>query len=211
MSCPVARSLEQIGDWWTLLVIREAFYGTRRFKDFEAHLGIAPNILSGRLAKLVEHGILNITESTPAGKALAYRLSEKGRDLFPIIVALAQWGGKHAPAPKGPPIRIVERATEQEIAPLALLSADGRMLSPREVTVVEGPGASRADRQRLQLARAQRVAAQAVAAPQARPDAAADGPAPARVRGRRTPPAGQPDDAVVAATPARRRTARAPR
>ncbi len=155
MTCSVARSLEQIGDWWTLLLIREAFYGTRRFTDFQVHLGIAPNILTRRLAKLVEHGLFRIAATTPAGRALEYRLTPKGRDLFPVIVAIAQWGDRHAAGSKGPPVRIVERATLQDVAPLVLRSADGRVLDPREVTVVEGPGASKADRQRLARARAQ--------------------------------------------------------
>lgn len=158
MSCSVARSLEQIGDWWTLLVVREAFYGTRRFKDFEAHLGIAPNILTGRLAKLVEHGIFEITETTPAGKALEYRLTDKGRDLFTVIVAIAQWGDRHASGPKGPPIRIVDRASQQEIQPVVLHAQDGRTLSAREVTVIEGPGATRADKKRFEQARQRRQA-----------------------------------------------------
>lgn len=187
MSCSVARSLEQIGDWWTLLVVREAFYGTRRFKDFEAHLGIAPNILSGRLAKLVEHGIFAITETTAAGKALEYRLTDKGHDLFTVIVAIAQWGDRHASGPKGPPIRIVDRATRQEIQPVMLHSQDGRTLSAREVTVVEGPGATRADKKRFEQARQRRQAAEGGQAPPAQ-DSEADPPAPKAPRkSRRTP------------------------
>jgi DNA-binding HxlR family transcriptional regulator len=180
MSCSVARSLEQIGDWWTLLVIREAFYGTRRFKDFEAHLGIAPNILSGRLSKLVEHGIFVITETTPGGKALEYRLSDKGRDLFPIIVAIAQWGDKHASGPKGPPIRIVERTTQEEIAPITLRSSRGQPLNPREVTVVEGPGATKADKKRFEEVRRQRLARAGEVAAEAEKPAATRRRAPAK-------------------------------
>jgi DNA-binding HxlR family transcriptional regulator len=153
MTCSVARSLEQIGDWWTLLIVREAFYGTRRFKDFEANLGIAPNILSTRLGKLVEHGILQVPESTASGKALEYRLTDKGRDLFPVIVAVAQWGDKHAAGPKGPPMRIVERESLKEIAPLQIRSHDGRPLDVRQLSVVEGPGASKADKKRFEEAR----------------------------------------------------------
>jgi DNA-binding HxlR family transcriptional regulator len=156
MTCPIARSLEQIGDWWTLLLVREAFYGTRRFKDFEASLGIAPNILSTRLSKLVEHGILQVAETTASGKALEYRLTDKGRDLFPVIVAVAQWGDKHTVGAKGSPIRIVERETMKDIAPLTVRSQDGRALEVRQLTVVEGPGATKADRKRLEDARKRR-------------------------------------------------------
>jgi DNA-binding HxlR family transcriptional regulator len=153
MTCSVARSLEQIGDWWTMLLVREAFYGTRRFGEFETNLGIAPNILTKRLVKLVEDGIFEVVATTSGGKALEYRLTDKGRDLFPIIVAIAQWGDTHAVHPKGPPICIVERATGEPIAKLAITSRDGRALAPRDVTVIEGPGASRIEKARFAEAR----------------------------------------------------------
>jgi DNA-binding HxlR family transcriptional regulator len=153
MTCSVARSLELIGDWWTLLLIREAFYGTRRFGEFEANLGIAPNILANRLAKLVDGGIFHIAATSVSGKALEYRLTPKGLDLFPVIVAIAQWGDRHAAGPKGPPIRIVDKRTGQEIAPLVLRSKTGRPLQARDVTVIEAPGASKTDRQRFAAAR----------------------------------------------------------
>lgn len=153
MTCSVARSLEQIGDWWTLLLVREAFYGTRRFGEFEANLGIATNVLASRLAKLVEHGILYVAEATPTGRALEYRLTDKGRDLLPVIVALAQWGDAYAVAPNGPPVRIVERATGVPVERVVIRARDGRALSPREVTVAPGPGASRADLARFEEAR----------------------------------------------------------
>src|ERR1700722_15394726 len=90
--CSVARSLEIVGEWWTLLVIREAFFGTRRFSDFEARLGIAKNVLSGRLAKLVEAGVLERRAVVGRGNPRDYRLTPMGRDLFPAIIALMQWG-----------------------------------------------------------------------------------------------------------------------
>jgi DNA-binding HxlR family transcriptional regulator len=153
MTCSVARSLELIGDWWTLLIIREAFYGTHRFGEFQANLGIAPNILTNRLGKLVDHGILHVVSATAAGKALDYRLTPKGLDLFPVIVAIAQWGDRHAAGPKGPPIRIIDKRTGQEIAPLVPRSKSGRVLQARDVTVVEAPGASKSDLQRFAQAR----------------------------------------------------------
>ena len=122
MSCSIARSLEQIGEWWTLLIIREAFFGTRRFGAFQTNLGIAPNVLTQRLQDLVAQGILEITASSENGRALDYGLTDKGRDLFPIIVALAQWGDRHAAAPEGPPVRIVERRSGEDVAPITLRS-----------------------------------------------------------------------------------------
>src|ERR1700720_192583 len=90
--CPVARSLDTIGEWWSLLIVRDALTGTRRFSDFQKSLGLAKNVLSTRLKKLVACGIL---EQVPASDGSAYReyaLTPKGRELFPVIVALRQWG-----------------------------------------------------------------------------------------------------------------------
>lgn len=142
MSCSIARSLEQIGEWWTLLIIREAFFGTRRFGAFQANLGIAPNVLTQRLQDLVAYGILEITATSENGRAMDYALTDKGRDLFPIIVALVQWGDQHAAGPEGPPVRIVERRSGEDIAPVALRSSKGRPLGLHDVTVAPGPGAT---------------------------------------------------------------------
>jgi DNA-binding HxlR family transcriptional regulator len=158
MNCSIARSLDVIGEWWTLLIIREAFFGTRRFGEFEAHLGIAPNVLAQRLARLVEHGVLEVAAESQSGRALDYRLTPKGRALFPVIVALAQWGDQHEPAPDGPPVRIIERSTGQPIAPITLHAADGRMLDARDVTVAEGPGAGPVEQARFEKIRARQAA-----------------------------------------------------
>jgi DNA-binding HxlR family transcriptional regulator len=157
MSCPIARTLEQVGEWWTLLIVREAFWGTRRFGEFQDHLGIAPNVLTQRLQDLVRHGILEVTATTDNGRALDYRLTDKGRDLLPIVVALAQWGDQHAAAPEGSPVRIVERKTGHDIAPLVLRSRTGRKLGARDVTVVEGPGAGPAEQGRFERLRARQA------------------------------------------------------
>jgi DNA-binding HxlR family transcriptional regulator len=133
MNCSVARTLEQVGEWWTLLIIREAFFGTRRFGEFQAHLGIAPNVLSARLQSLVGHGILRAVSESENGRVLDYRLTDKGRDLFPVIVALLQWGDRHAPVPGGPPVRIVDRERGHPIAPMQVRSEDGRVLQARDV------------------------------------------------------------------------------
>lgn len=134
MSCSIARCLEQVGDWWTLLIIREALSGTRRFGEFQAHLGIAPNVLMARLQSLVQHGILQAAAASENGRVLDYRLTDKGRDLFPVIVALLQWGDRHAPAPEGPPVQLVDREQGRPIALLQVRSEDGRVLGPRDVT-----------------------------------------------------------------------------
>lgn len=133
MSCSIARCLEQVGDGWTLLIIREAFFGTRRFGEFQSHLGIAPNVLTARLQGLVQHGILQAMAESENGRVLDYRLTDKGRDLFPIIVALLQWGDHHAPAPEGPSVQLVDRENGRPIAPLLVRSDDGRVLQARDV------------------------------------------------------------------------------
>lgn len=135
MSCSIARCLEQVGDWWTLLIVREAFFGTRRFGEFQSHLGIAPNVLSARLHGLVQHGILQAVAESENGRVLDYRLTDKGRDLFPIVIALLQWGDRHAPAPEGPPVQIVDRENGRPIAALQVRSDDGRVLQARDVRV----------------------------------------------------------------------------
>ena len=135
MSCSIARCLEQVGDWWTLLIVREAFFGTRRFGEFQSHLGIAPNVLSARLHGLVQHGILQAVAESENGRVLDYRLTDKGRDLFPIVIAMLQWGDRHAPAPEGPPVQIVDRENGRPIAALQVRSDDGRVLQARVVRV----------------------------------------------------------------------------
>lgn len=133
MSCSIARCLEQVGDGWTLLIIREAFFGTRRFGEFQSHLGIAPNVLTARLQGLVQHGILQAMAESENGRVLDYRLTDKGRDLFPIVIALLQWGDRHTPAPDGPPVQVVDRENGRPIAALQVHSDDGRVLQARDV------------------------------------------------------------------------------
>jgi DNA-binding HxlR family transcriptional regulator len=135
MSCSIARCLEQVGDGWTLLIVREAFFGTRRFGEFQSHLGIAPNVLTARLQGLVQDGILQAMAESENGRVLGYRLTDKGRDLFPIVIALMQWGDRHAPAPEGPPVQVVDRQEGRPIATLQVQAADGRVLQARDVQV----------------------------------------------------------------------------
>src|SRR5690348_15644008 len=108
--CPVARSLEVIGDWWSLIIIREAMLGLRRFGEFQDKLGVAKNILSARLRSMVDHGIL---ETAPASDGSAYQeylLTPKGRGLFPILVALRQWSEEFDDAPEEIDTIMIDRA-----------------------------------------------------------------------------------------------------
>ena len=135
MPCPVAQSLERIGEWWTLLIVREAFLGQRRFGDFQQRLGIAKNVLSTRLRKLVEEGILERRVSSEDAREVEYRLTDKGRDLMPVLLALAQWGERWIYKGRSP-LRYRNRHTGAELARLAPRDRDGVELAPRDLEIV---------------------------------------------------------------------------
>lgn len=126
--CPVARALDVIGDWWSLLIIRDAFDGVRRFNEFQSSLGIAKGMLATRLRDLIER---NILESVPASDGSAYReyvLSDKGRGLFLVIIALRQWSEDHLYRPDEPRSSLVVAETGARVARLELRAPDGRPL-----------------------------------------------------------------------------------
>lgn len=145
MRCPVARTMAVVGERWSILILREAYYGATRFDQFEQNLGIAPNILSARLRALVQHGVLEKT-GVPRPE---YRLTEKGRDFFPAFVALKRWGDRWMTDERGPLIVLEERATGREVTAPPLLASDGAPLGPEQVRVLPGPGAGRSLRQRF--------------------------------------------------------------
>ncbi|WP_149536614.1 winged helix-turn-helix transcriptional regulator [Siccirubricoccus phaeus] len=152
MRCPVARSMAVLGERWAMLVLREAFYGTTRFDEFERNLGIAPNILSARLRQLTEHGLLAktpISASGGPGARHAYRLTEKGRDFFPAYLALKAWADRWMTGPEGPPVVLEEAATGRPIVAPPVLSSAGTRLWPEDIRVLPGPGAGRATRARF--------------------------------------------------------------
>ena len=126
--CPVARALDVIGDWWSLLIIRDAFDGVRRFSAFQSGLGIAKGMLAARLRDLVERGVLT---TQPASDGSAYRdyvLTERGRGLFLVIVALRQWGEGHLYGRGERHSLLVDTVKNKPVARLELRSRDGRML-----------------------------------------------------------------------------------
>jgi DNA-binding HxlR family transcriptional regulator len=172
MRCPVARTMAVVGERWSILVLREAFYGATRFDEFQRNLGIAPNILSARLRTLVQHGVL---EKLPAGRgkrtiaaasvagpdgasatgpdgasaAGGYAITEKGRDFFPAFLALKRWGDRWMTDERGPLILLEERATGREVAAPPILASNGQPLTPDQVRVRPGPGAGSALRARF--------------------------------------------------------------
>ena len=136
--CPVARPLDAIGDWWSLLIIRDAFEGRRRFGEFQTSLGLAKNILASRLRNLVEHGIL---ETAPASDGSAYQeyvLTEKGRGIFPVLVALRQWGEDYFFTKDEKHVLLVDAQHGRPVRRLELRSQDGRLLGPGD-TLVKKP------------------------------------------------------------------------
>lgn len=139
--CMGARALEVVGEQWTLLIVRDALFGIRNFDDFQRATGIARNVLSQRLAGLVEAGVMTKQPSAEDKRKIEYRLTEKGRELFPVIVALSQWGKKHL-CEEGElsPFAIVDRATGKPPAPVTVHAADGRAITPRDMMLVPGPG-----------------------------------------------------------------------
>jgi DNA-binding HxlR family transcriptional regulator len=139
--CSIARTLEVMGDRWTMLVVRDAFLGQRRFDDFQASLGCARNVLSDRLARLVDDGILEKHLYNERPERFEYRLTEKGLDLWPVMVTLMKWGDNHAPTEAGPPVRIVHRDCGGEITEYLTCSLCGDQLGPRMVEAQPGPGA----------------------------------------------------------------------
>lgn len=133
--CPIARSLDAIGDWWSLLIIRDAFLGQRRFGEFQRSLGLAKNILTVRLRALVDRGILT---TEPASDGSAYRdyvLTPKGRGLFPILVALRQWSEEFDERPEEIATILVDRDTGRPVKKLALCAEDGRVLAVDDTTL----------------------------------------------------------------------------
>ena len=150
LNCSVAHALDLIGEWWTMLILREAFFGTRRFEDFQRHLGIARNILTIRLGKLCDSGILDRVPVKDGARRQEYRLTGMGRDLLPILVALSQWGDRWIVGPEGAPIKYIHRATGEEIADVVIRAKDGQPLMARDILLLPGPGATDETRARLQ-------------------------------------------------------------
>jgi len=142
-ACPIARSLEAIGDWWSLLIIREALFGRRRFGEFQTKLGMAKNILAVRLRALVDHGILATAPASDGSAYSEYVLTPKGRGTFPILVALRQWSEEFDERPEEIATILVDRAKGRPVKTLELHAEDGRLLSPADTTLKPRPASRR--------------------------------------------------------------------
>ena len=142
-NCSIARTLELVGEKWTLLVLREAFYGLRRFEDFQSTIGCVRNVLSTRLQKLVEGGILERHPYREPGQRerYEYRLTAKGLELLPVLIALMQWGDRWTADPSGPAVEVRHRECDSEVGVKLTCDAGHTGLSARDTYVSPGPGA----------------------------------------------------------------------
>jgi DNA-binding HxlR family transcriptional regulator len=135
-NCGIPAALEAVGERWSFLILRGAFNGLRHFEEFQSTLGIARNILSNRLARLVEHEILKRDPDPADRRRVAYSLTEKGRDLLPVLIALRQWGDRWVFGAPGNPV-LVDRESRRPVAPVLVRSADGRPLELHELDWVD--------------------------------------------------------------------------
>jgi len=143
-NCSIARTLDVVGEWWTLLIIRDAFRGTRRFDDFQASLGVARSVLTARLKKLTDAGVLDKRQYSEHPPRYEYRLTEKGRALFPVVTALLRWGDDWAAGPGGPPLQLVHDSCGEVMHPDLTCPKCGGAVSAVNTRTVPGPGAKSA-------------------------------------------------------------------
>jgi DNA-binding HxlR family transcriptional regulator len=142
-NCTVARTLGLVGDRWSLLVLREAFNGVRRFDDLHRHLGIAPTVLTKRLDELVTNGLLTRAPYQAAGQRTRheYRLTPKGWDLQPVVISIMAFGDKHLADPAGPPVRLEHVGCGAAVIPQLTCENGHRIDSARAIFVTPGPSA----------------------------------------------------------------------
>lgn len=140
LPCSVARSLAVVGDRWTLLILRSAFLRVRRFEDFQQQIGLTRHRLADRLVKLVRLGVFEKRAYQERPPRYEYRLTEKGLDLYPVLMALTRWGDQWLDEGQGPPLRFVHQRCQHEFQPVMSCSHCGEALSPREVSPKIGPG-----------------------------------------------------------------------
>jgi DNA-binding HxlR family transcriptional regulator len=141
MQCPIARSLEHVGEWWSMLVLRDALRGARRFDEFQKSLAIAPNILTRRLNSLVESGLLERRRYSVRPPRYEYVPTERARDFRPVLWMLIAWGNKHF-APEGPSLLIVDAKTGEHADPIVVDRATGRPLMSPDFALAPGPAAN---------------------------------------------------------------------
>jgi DNA-binding HxlR family transcriptional regulator len=141
MQCPIARSLERVGEWWSMLILRDALRGARRFDEFQKSLAIAPNMLTRRLNSLVESGLLERCRYSVRPPRYEYVPTECARDFRPVLWMLISWGNKHF-APEGPSLLVVDAKTGESAEPVLVDRASGRALMSPDFALAPGPAAN---------------------------------------------------------------------
>ena len=140
MQCPIARSLERVGEWWSMLILRDAFHGLTRFDQFQQSLQIAPNMLTRRLNALVESGLLERRQYCERPARYEYVLTERGRDFRPVLWSLLAWGNRHF-APEGASVVVVDSETGEVADPVLVDRNSGRVLNEPAFRSAAGPAA----------------------------------------------------------------------
>ena len=148
MQCPVARSLERVGEWWSILILRDAFYGMTRFDEFQRSLGVAPTILTRRLKALVEAGLLERRPYQTRPVRHEYVLTERGRDFRPVILNLIAWGNRHF-APEGTSVDMEDARTGSAVDPGFVERGTERPVPLRSIRIKAGPAADSVLRERI--------------------------------------------------------------
>lgn len=157
--CPAARALECVGEWWSILILRDALQGLTRFDEFKASLDIAPNILSRRLAHLTKMGIFERRLYNEKPARYEYVLTAKGRDFFPVVITLFAWGNRHL-APRGESLFLAHRETGQRLEPIVIDASTRDLVGPETTALAAGSRASKGMRERIARIRSKREAQQ---------------------------------------------------
>jgi DNA-binding HxlR family transcriptional regulator len=168
MDCPIARSLDRVGEWWSILILRDALGGMTRFEEFQKSLAIAPNILTRRLSALVEAGFLERRRYNERPPRYEYVVTERGRDFRPVLIALIAFGNRHF-APEGASVAIVDTVSGATAEPIFVDRPTGRPILSSEFELVAGPAASEATKARMvkRAARLLKSASQSMSAAEA--------------------------------------------
>jgi DNA-binding HxlR family transcriptional regulator len=146
--CPAARALDSVGDWWSIMILRDAFQGLTRFDEFQKSLGIAPNILTRRLKHLVDEGVFEKHRYSERPLRVEYRLTDKGRDFFPVLMALFSWGSRHVPE-DDLAFLLGDAASGKARRTLLVDAETGEELKPENTSLLPGPAADDEDRERI--------------------------------------------------------------
>jgi DNA-binding HxlR family transcriptional regulator len=141
-ACSLAKSLEVIGERWSLLIVRDVMNGNRRFSSIQASLGVARNVLSSRLQRLIDEDILERRAYQESPPRHEYFLTEKGLDLWPTLMALMHWGDRHSAGPEGPPVLVIHKDCGGPVSERGVCESCGKTLNARDARSLPGPGAA---------------------------------------------------------------------